>query len=261
MKSDNNKAEALLAFEKLLNIMEELREKCPWDKKQTIESLKTNTIEEVYELATAIDENDMSEIKKELGDILLHIVFYSQIASETDTFSIKDVIQTLCDKLIRRHPHIYGQVKVQSDKDVKDNWERIKMTEGRKSALSGVPAALPALIKAYRVQEKASGVGFDWDNPQQVWDKVEEEIGEMKYEIEQGNKEKTFTEFGDVFFALINYARLINVNPENALEHTNRKFIRRFQYLEQQVAERGKDLSQMTLAEMDLIWEEAKRGE
>ncbi|MDR1847088.1 MAG: nucleoside triphosphate pyrophosphohydrolase [Bacteroidales bacterium] len=257
----NKYKDTLASFERLLIIMSELREKCPWDRKQTFASLKTNTVEEVYELAEAIEEKLNDDIRKELGDLLLHIVFYAQIGSETNDFDMKSVIDSLCDKLIRRHPHIYGEVKVTSAQDVKDNWEQIKMTEGRKSALDGVPKTLPALIKAYRVQEKASGVGFDWDNPQQVWDKVEEEIAEMKEEIAKGNREKTFAEFGDVLFALINYARFIDVNPENALEQTNRKFIRRFQYLEQTVAADGKKLRDMTLAEMDKIWEQAKKEE
>jgi XTP/dITP diphosphohydrolase len=259
MNNKKNNSEALAEFDKLLTMMGELRERCPWDRKQTFETLKTLTIEEVYELTQAIDDKSMDEVKKELGDLLLHIVFYSYIANETQSFNIADVIRTLCEKLVRRHPHIYGEVKVDSAKEVRDNWEQIKMTEGRKSALEGVPHSLPALIKAYRIQDKASGLGFDWDNAQQVWDKVEEEVKEMKEEIANGNKEKTFEEFGDVFFALINYSRFIGVNPENALEHTNRKFIKRFQYLETASREKGLMLKDMTLAQMEELWCEAKK--
>jgi XTP/dITP diphosphohydrolase len=261
MEKEDKYSTAIASFRRLLEIMDKLREECPWDKKQTNDTIRHLTIEEVYELSQAIEEKDDQEIKKELGDILLHIVFYAKIASEENKFAMSDVIDSLCEKLIRRHPHIYGQVKVSSAEDVKDNWEQIKMGEGRSSALSGVPKALPALIKAYRIQEKARGVGFDWDNPQQVWAKVEEEISEMKHEIEKGNKEKTFAEFGDVLFALINYSRFIDVNPENALENTNRKFIRRFQYLEQKVQEKGLKLREMTLEQMDEIWEQSKKTE
>ncbi|MDR1725558.1 MAG: nucleoside triphosphate pyrophosphohydrolase [Bacteroidales bacterium] len=260
--TQNNNEKALIAFNRLLNIMTELRKKCPWDKKQTFESLKTNTIEEVYELAQAIDNKDMDSLKKEVGDLLLHVVFYAEIASEINAFDVCQVINSLCEKLIRRHPHIYGDIKANSAKEVKDNWEQIKKTrEGQKSILSGVPSALPALIKAYRVQEKASGVGFDWDNVQQVWDKVEEEIGEMKAELAKGNKEKAFAEFGDVMFALINYARFIDVNPENALEYTNKKFIDRFNYIEERVNEMHMNLREMTLSEINKLWDEAKEHE
>ncbi|MGB3948616.1 MAG: nucleoside triphosphate pyrophosphohydrolase [Bacteroidia bacterium] len=251
--------EKLLAFERLLVIMDELREKCPWDKKQTIESLRHLTIEETYELCDAILDKDMPNIKKELGDVLLHIVFYARIASETKEFDIADVINSLCDKLVSRHPHIYGDVKVENEEQVKENWEKLKLKEGNKSVLSGVPASLPSLIKASRIQEKARAVGFDWEKPEQVWEKVEEELAEFKHEVEQqSDKEKIEGEFGDVLFSLINYARFNNINPEDALEKTNKKFIKRFQYLEQQATKAGKQLSDMTLAEMDVYWNKAK---
>jgi XTP/dITP diphosphohydrolase len=251
----------LESFEKLLTIMDELREKCPWDQKQTFETLRHLTIEETYELADAIIENNTDEIKKEVGDILLHIVFYAKIGSEIGKFDIKDVIDSLNEKLIRRHPHIYSDTKVENSEQVKENWEQIKLKEGRKSTLSGVPKTLPALVKAYRIQDKARGVGFDWDNAQQVWDKVEEEIMELKTELKQGNKDKIEQEFGDTLFALINYSRFIDVNPETALERTNKKFINRFQFIEQRVNEEGKSLKDMTLEEMDVIWNEAKKKE
>jgi XTP/dITP diphosphohydrolase len=251
--------EKLKAFERLLVIMDELREKCPWDKKQTIESLRHLTIEETYELADAILDKDMPNIKKELGDILLHIVFYARIASETNEFDIADVINSLCDKLIHRHPHIYGDVKVQDEQEVKENWEKLKLKEGNKSVLGGVPVSLPSLVKASRIQEKARAVGFDWDKPEQVWEKVQEEIAELKVEIDaQSSKEKIESEFGDVMFSLINYARFLDINPEDALERTNKKFIKRFQYLESEAAKAGKPLSEMTLAEMDVYWNKAK---
>src|ERR1043165_8830478 len=251
--------EKLKAFERLLVIMDELREKCPWDKKQTIESLRHLTIEETYELADAIIDKDMPNIKKELGDVLLHIVFYVRIASETKEFDIADVINSLCDKLITRHPHIYGDVKVQNEQDVKENWEKIKLKEGNKSVLGGVPNSLPSLIKASRIQEKARAVGFDWEKPEQVWEKVQEEIIELKHEVDSGATiEKIEGEFGDVLFSLINYARFVNINPEDALERTNKKFIRRFQYLEAEAKKAGKQLSDMTLAEMDVYWNKAK---
>lgn len=254
--------EAKKSFVKLLNIMDELREKCPWDKKQTNLSLKSNTIEEVYELAQAIEDDDKQEIKKELGDLLLHVVFYSKIGSETNEFDIKSVIDSLCDKLIRRHPHIYGEVKVENAEDVKKTWEQIKMTEGRESVFSGVPRALDSLIKAYRLQEKAAGVGFDWENKEDVWNKVEEEIKELQNEVEANtNQEKIEEEFGDVLFALINYARFLKIKPEHALERTNRKFIKRFQYIEKIAQEQNKRLQDMTLEEMDLIWNKAKTME
>ena len=249
-----------IAFERLLNVMNELREKCPWDKKQTMDSLRYLTIEELYELSDAIIERNKNDIKKELGDILLHIVFYAKIASETNDFTITDVINSLCNKLIERHPHIYGDVTVNNEEDVKQNWEKIKLKEGNKSVLSGVPKSLPALVKAMRIQEKARGVGFDWENKNQVWEKVLEEIDEFKAEIDQPNpdKEKTENEFGDVLFSLINYARFNNINPEDALERTNKKFIHRFQYMEEKIKASGKSISDCKLEEMDKYWNEAK---
>lgn len=251
--------EKLIAFERLLVMMDELREKCPWDKKQTIESLRHLTIEETYELADAILDKDMLNIKKELGDILLHIVFYARIASETKEFDIADVINALCDKMISRHPHIYGDVKVRNEQDVKENWEKLKLKEGNKSVLAGVPVSLPALVKASRMQDKARAVGFDWERPEQVWEKVEEEISELKHEVEQkAALERIEDEFGDVLFSMVNYARFLNINPEDALEKTNKKFIKRFQYLEEEAQKAGKQLSDMTLAEMDVYWNKAK---
>lgn len=251
--------EKLIAFERLLIMMDELREKCPWDKKQTIESLRHLTIEETYELADAILDKDMPNIKKELGDILLHIVFYARIASETKQFDIADVINALCDKMISRHPHIYGDVKVENEQDVKENWEKLKLKEGNKSVLAGVPVSLPALVKASRMQDKARAVGFDWERPEQVWQKVEEEITELKQEVEKkASSEKIEDEFGDVLFSMVNYARFLNINPEDALERTNKKFIKRFQYLENEAKKAGKQLSEMTLAEMDVYWNKAK---
>lgn len=252
------------AFLRLLTIMDELRTQCPWDKKQTMESIRHLSIEEVYELSDAILEGDPKEIKKELGDLIMHIVFYSRIASETNDFNITDVLNGICDKLINRHPHIYGDVKVENEEDVKRNWEQIKLREGNKSVLEGVPVSLPALVKASRIQEKARGVGFDWEEKQQVWEKVEEELREFKAEFntetnEAIDKDKAEKEFGDLLFSLINYARFIEINPEDALEKTNRKFIKRFQYLEAKALENGKQLKDMTLAEMDVFWEEAKR--
>tara|TARA_B100001142_G_scaffold330275_1_gene397566 strand:- start:48990 stop:49778 length:789 start_codon:yes stop_codon:yes gene_type:complete len=246
------------AFERLLIIMDELREKCPWDKKQTMDSLRHLTIEELYELSDAILEKDMGEIKKELGDLLLHIVFYSRIASETNDFNIEDVINSVCDKLIHRHPHIYSDVKVKDELDVKKNWEKLKMKEGNKSVLEGVPGSLPALIKASRIQEKVRGIGFDWDNKTQVWDKVLEEIDELKFEIENGNQDRIEAEFGDVLFSLSNYSRFINVNPEDALERTNRRFIKRFQMMEEIIEKEGLSISEMKLSEMDVYWDKAK---
>lgn len=251
--------EKLKAFERLLIIMDELREQCPWDKKQTIESLRHLTIEETYELADAILDKDMDNIKKELGDILLHIVFYARIASETKQFDIADVIHTLCDKLVHRHPHIYGDVKVKDEQEVKENWEKLKMKEGNTSVLGGVPKSLPSLVKAARIQEKARAVGFDWENKNQVWKKVEEEINEFKAEVDsKSDSDKIESEFGDVLFSLINYARFLDINPENALEKTNKKFIKRFQFLEAEASKSGKQLSEMTLAEMDVYWNKAK---
>ena len=249
----------LEAFGRLLKIMDDLREKCPWDKKQTIESLRHLTIEETYELADAILGRDMVNIKKELGDVLLHIVFYARIASETDDFDITDVINSLCDKLIHRHPHIYGDVKAETEQEVKENWEKLKLKEGNKSVLGGVPVSLPALVKSCRIQEKARAVGFDWDDSAQVWAKVEEELAELKAEVDSNAPvTRIEDEFGDVMFSLINYARFIGVNPEDALEKTNRKFIKRFQYLESKASASGKKLEDMTLKEMDIYWNEAK---
>lgn len=251
------------AFERLLNIMDTLREQCPWDKKQTIETLRHLTIEETYELSDAIIDGDRAEIKKELGDIMLHLVFYARIASETGDFDITDVLNSICEKLIHRHPHIYGDVQVSNEDDVKRNWEQLKLQEGTKSVLEGVPASLPALIKASRIQEKARGVGFDWEKKSQVWEKVEEEMQEFKNEFNVTDdsmidKDRAESEFGDLLFSLINYARFININPEDALEKTNRKFIKRFQYLETKAFESKKSLKDMSLAEMDVFWNEAK---
>ena len=248
----------LTAFKRLLNIMDDLRSKCPWDMKQTIDSLRYLTLEEVYELSDAIVEGNMQEIKKELGDIMLHLVFYSKIASETNTFNITDVINGVCDKLIHRHPHIYGDIEVADEIDVKANWEKLKLKEGKTSVLEGVPKSLPAMVKSMRIQEKARGVGFDWDDRHQVWDKVKEELMELKIEIDKGDEKKTSDEFGDFIFSLINYARFVNVNPENSLEKTNQKFIKRFQYMEKQIKSKGQDLSDLTLKEMDVYWNEAK---
>ncbi len=257
--------EKLKAFERLLNIMDELRTQCPWDKKQTMESLRHLTIEEVYELADAILEKDTPEIKKELGDILLHIVFYSRIASETNDFDIKDVIDAVCEKIIHRHPHIYGDpdnsgqvVKVKDDAEVSRNWEKLKLKEGKTSVLEGVPVSLPALVKSMRIQEKARAAGFDWERKEQVWEKVLEEMNELKKELHETNHERAKSEFGDVLFSLVNYARFLNIDPEEALERTNKKFIKRFQYLESSVNSNGQNLSEMSLDEMDVYWNEAK---
>lgn len=247
-------------FERLLNIMDELREKCPWDRKQTLETLRHLTIEETYELADAILDNDLEEIKKELGDILLHIVFYAKIGSEQHAFDMADVAEGICEKLIARHPHIYGDVKVADEEEVKQNWEKLKLKEGKTSVLEGVPRSLPAMIKATRIQEKARGVGFDWDDQEQVWAKVNEELNELKAEIDsKAEHAKLEDEFGDVLFSMINYARFLNVDPEMALERTNKKFIKRFQYLEAGAKKAGKELSDMTLAEMDEYWNAAKK--
>jgi len=264
------KQQAAEAFTDLLQIMEDLRTHCPWDKKQTLESLRYLTIEETYELGDAILENDMPEIKKELGDILLHIIFYAKIASETNDFDITDVLKTICEKLIRRHPHVYSDTKADNEETVKKNWEQIKLQEKEnqprqieKTVLGGVPKSLPAMVKAYRIQEKARGAGFDWDNKQQVWEKVEEELIEFKQEFnveqqESIDKNKAESEFGDLLFSLINYARFLGINPEDALERTNKKFIARFTYLETQSRKDGKNLQEMTLAEMDEYWNKAK---
>ena len=248
----------LQAFQRLLNIMDDLRAQCPWDKKQTMQSLRHLTIEETYELGDAILDNDLQEVKKELGDLLLHIVFYAKIGSETGDFDIADVANGVCDKLIIRHPHIYGDVKVDNEEDVKRNWEKIKLKEGNKSVLGGVPKSLPALVKASRIQDKAAGVGFDWDNIDDVFAKVKEEIEELHAEVKAQKHTAIEAEFGDVLFSLINYARFLKVNPEDALERTNKKFIARFQYLERKAAESGKSLRDMTLAEMETYWQEAK---
>jgi XTP/dITP diphosphohydrolase len=251
-----------IAFKRLLDIMDKLREECPWDKKQTFESLRYLTIEETYELSDAILEKDINAIKNELGDMMLHIVFYAKIASETGEFDMAGVLNGISEKLINRHPHIYGEVEVKDANEVKDNWEKIKLKEGNKSVLGGVPLSLPPLVKAYRMQEKASGVGFDWENPEQVWDKVIEEMNELKKEVEKkGNKDKMENELGDLLFAIVNYARFININPEDALEKTNKKFIRRFQYLEEESKKLGKSLYDMTLNEMDKYWNKAKEHE
>jgi XTP/dITP diphosphohydrolase len=252
------------AFERLLTIMDDLRMNCPWDKKQTLESLRHLTIEETYELSDAILSGDMPEIKKELGDIMLHLIFYAKIGSETSDFTITDVLNSICDKLINRHPHIYSDTEVNDENDVKRNWEQIKLKEGNRSVLGGVPASLPALVKASRIQEKARGVGFDWEEKSQVWEKVEEEMQEFRNEFNVEDEstidhEKAENEFGDLLFSLINYARFININPEDALEKTNRKFIKRFQYLEDKARESGRNLHEMSLAEMDVFWNEAKK--
>jgi XTP/dITP diphosphohydrolase len=255
----NTRQTQLNSFSRLLDIMDDLREKCPWDKKQTLESLRHLTIEETYELGDAILNNDLQEVKKELGDLLLHIVFYAKIGSETNDFDIADVCNEISEKLIFRHPHIYGDLEVADEEEVKRNWEKLKLKEGKKSVLEGVPKGLPALIKASRIQDKVKGVGFDWEEPHQVWDKVQEELQELQDEVAKGNQDAMESEFGDVLFSLINYARFLKINPEDALERTNKKFIKRFQYLENKAGEIGKSLSDMTLAEMDVFWEEAKK--
>jgi XTP/dITP diphosphohydrolase len=253
--------ERAASFLNLIKIMDELREKCPWDKKQTIESIRHLTIEETFELSDAILKNDLKEIKKELGDLLLHIVFYSKIASETNDFNIKDVIDGLCEKLIFRHPHVYSDVKAETEEQVKQNWEQLKQKEkdGNKSVLSGVPNSLPALLKAFRIQEKARAVGFDWEKPEQVYEKVKEELAEFETEIKYGNQQNAEKEFGDVLFSLINYARFLNINPEDALEQTNKKFIKRFNYMENKVKTQGKQISDCKLEELDIYWNEAKQ--
>jgi len=245
------------AFERIVTIMDELRTKCPWDQKQTFESLSYLTIEETYELIGAIQDRDFEEIKKELGDLLLHIVFYARIASESNAFDITDVIHAVCDKLIVRHPHIYGDVIVENEEQVKANWERIKLKEGKKSVLEGVPKGLPAMVKAQRIQEKVKGIGFDWDNQEQVFEKVQEEIQELKHEVESQSTDIE-SEFGDVLFSLINYARFLGIQPENALEKTNKKFMKRFMLMEEMAADDGADFSAMNLSEMDMYWEKAK---
>lgn len=255
----NSREDQLKAYDRLLTIMDELRAQCPWDKKQTMQSLRHLTIEETYELGDAILDNDLTEVKKELGDMLLHIVFYAKIGSETNDFDIADVCDEICEKLINRHPHIYGDVTVEDEEEVKQNWENIKLKEGKKSVLEGVPFSLPALVKANRIQDKVSGVGFDWERPEQVWEKLQEELEEFQDEVKQGDVARMEAEFGDVLFSMVNYARFLDINPENALERTNKKFIGRFQYLEAKAKAMGKSLKEMTLAEMDVFWEEAKK--
>ena len=255
----NTRDQQLEAFRRLLDIMDELREQCPWDRKQTLESLRHLTIEETYELADAILDNDLEEVKKELGDVLLHIVFYAKIGSEKKAFDIGDVANAISDKLIDRHPHIYGDVVVKDEEEVKQNWEKLKLKEGKTSVLEGVPKSLPALVKANRIQDKVAGVGFDWEEPQQVWAKVQEELSELNEEVKNNNADNIESEFGDVLFSMINYARFIGVNPENALERTNKKFIKRFQFLEIAAKKEGKELSDMSLTEMDVYWNESKK--
>ncbi len=255
----NSRKQQLEAFDRLLTMMNELREKCPWDKKQTLESLRHLTIEETYELADAILDNNLEEIKNELGDLLLHIIFYAKIGSETKSFDIADVANSISDKLIERHPHIYGDLEVKDEEEVKQNWEKIKLKEGKKSVLEGVPKSLPAMVKSNRIQDKVSGVGFDWEEPYQVWKKVQEELSELNTELEKGNKEHIESEFGDVLFSMVNYARFIGVNPENALEKTNKKFINRFQYIERAAQKEGKKLTEMSLSEMDIFWNQSKK--
>jgi len=249
----------LVAFDRILYILDELREKCPWDRKQTMESLRNLTVEETYELADAIINKDMPEIKKELGDLLLHIVFYAKIAEEQHKFTITEVINSVCEKLVSRHPHVFADTEVKDHKEVEKNWEQIKMTEGYKSILSGVPDSLPALIKSNRIQQKVRGVGFDWDEKGQIWDKIHEELDELQKEVKDNDKEKTEAEFGDLLFSIINAARLYDIDPENALEKTNKKFIKRFKYLEKETINKGQSLKDMNLEEMNAIWEEAKK--
>ena len=249
----------LQAFERLLNIIDVLRAKCPWDKKQTLESLRYLSIEEMYELSDAILNKDMDQIKNELGDIMLHLVFYAKIASETNQFDISDVLNGICDKLIHRHPHIYGDIEASTEEEVKKNWEKLKLKEGKKSVLEGVPRSLPAMVKAIRIQEKVRGVGFDWDDIDQVWEKVIEELEELRVEIKAADKLKTEQEFGDLLFSLINYSRFLEVNPEDALERTNKKFIQRFQQMEAILKEERKNLSDMTLSEIDMYWKQVKK--
>jgi len=256
---NNNRQSALKAFDRLLTIMDELREQCPWDKKQTLQSLRNLTIEETYELADAIIDDDLNGIKEELGDVMLHLVFYAKIGAEKKTFDITDVLNGVCDKLVNRHPHIYSDVKVADEEEVKLNWEKLKLKEGKKSVLEGVPKSLPAMVKAYRIQEKVKQVGFEWETTEQVWEKVEEETAELKEAIANEGQQRTEAEFGDLMFSLINYARFIKVDPETALERTNKKFISRFKAMEQQAVANKKPLTEMTLEEMDDIWNEVKK--
>jgi XTP/dITP diphosphohydrolase len=255
----NSRQDQLKAYDRLLTIMDELREQCPWDKKQTINTLRHLTIEETYELGDAILENDLNEVKKELGDLLLHIVFYARIGSETNDFDMADVANSICEKLISRHPHNYGDVKVADEEEVKQNWENLKLKEGKKSVLEGVPKSLPAMVKANRIQDKVSGVGFDWEEPHQVFEKLKEELDELQHEVTEENSDKIEQEFGDVLFSMINYARFLKIDPESALERTNKKFIKRFQYLENKAKTLGKTLKEMSLTEMDVYWNEAKK--
>ena len=255
----NSRKDQLAAVDRLLTIMDELREQCPWDRKQTFESLRHLTIEETYELGDAILDRNLEEIKNELGDLLLHIAFYAKLGSEEKAFDMADIAHGISEKLIRRHPHIYGDVKVENEEEVKKNWEALKLKEGKKSVLSGVPKGLPALVKAQRIQDKVAGVGFDWEEPHQVWEKVQEELVELNAEIEKGDTTAIEAEFGDLLFSMINYARFLNINPDTALERTNQKFSKRFAYLEAKANAMGKSLQDMTLAEMDVFWEEAKK--
>lgn len=255
----NSREEKLKAFDRLLTIMDELREQCPWDKKQTFETLRKLTIEETYELGDAILDRNLEEIKKEIGDIMLHLVFYAKLGEEEKAFDIADALNAQCEKLIHRHPHIYGDTKVTDEEEVKQNWEKLKLQEGNKSVLSGVPKSLPALVKASRIQEKARGVGFDWEEDKQVWEKVTEELNEFKEAAESGNQAEAEQEFGDLLFSLINFARFKDIDPESALERTNKKFIKRFQFLEENAKAAGKSLSDMSLEEMDVYWNQAKK--
>ena len=260
MEQTDQYADALAGFRHLLEIMDELREKCPWDREQTFDTLRNLTVEETFELSDAIFQKDYKDVCKELGDLMLHIVFYSKIASEQQLFDVKDVLNQLCDKLIRRHPHIYGEMKADSANEVHENWEKIKLqTEGNRSVLGGIPSGMPALTKAYRIQDKVSGVGFDWDNKEDVWNKVKEELGELKAEVDKEDPVRMEEEFGDVLFSLINYARFLHIHPEDALEKTNRKFMNRFQLLEKMVKEDNRQLTDMSLEEMDVYWERAKK--
>ena len=255
----NSRKDQLAAVDRLLTIMDELRAQCPWDKKQTFESLRHLTIEETYELGEAILSRDLVEIKNELGDLLLHIAFYAKLGSEERAFDMADIAHAISEKLIHRHPHIYGDVVVKDEEEVKKNWEALKLKEGKSGVLSGVPKGLPALVKAQRIQDKVAGVGFDWEKPEQVWEKVQEELAELNAEVKKGKPKDIEAEFGDVMFSMINYARFLNINPDTALERTNQKFSQRFNFLEEKAQSLGKSLHEMTLAEMDVYWEEAKK--
>ena len=255
----NSREDQLAAVDRLLTIMDELRAQCPWDKKQTFESLRHLTIEETYELGEAILSRDLVEIKNELGDLLLHIAFYAKLGSEERAFDMADIAHAISEKLIHRHPHIYGDVVVKDEEEVKKNWEALKLKEGKRGVLAGVPKGLPALVKAQRIQDKVAGVGFDWEKPEQVWEKVQEELAELNAEVKKGNPKDIEAEFGDVMFSMINYARFLNINPDTALERTNQKFSQRFNFLEEKAQSLGKSLHEMTLAEMDVYWEQAKK--